>query len=140
MTLGAVAATAKAGQYALQGCNEWKAAQRQDMDEREKLEKQSQQEEGADNRATSGGGGGESSSYSAKGDASEESKEKEKTEEGGRRENIFASFFDMAIGSKYYEGEEESTRENIENVRLVLWFPPSSSSSVDACIIIFCLI
>ena len=40
MTLGAIAATAKAGQYAVQGYNEWKEARDLEMKEQEKLRKE----------------------------------------------------------------------------------------------------
>lgn len=112
MTLGAIAATAKAGQYAVQGYNEWKeeaaaAAQQQqqqkEMEEREKMEQQGKEE--TTFNAEGGNTSGASSSSSGKRDGAQ-GKGDEKTTEG-RRENIFASFFDMAIGSKYYEGESK---------------------------------
>lgn len=111
MTLGAIAATAKAGQYAVQGYNEWKEAaaaqqQQQEMEERGKMEQQGKEgKEDTTFTAEGGNTSGASFSDSRTGDDAQ-SKGEEKTTEG-RRENIFASFFDMAIGSKYYEGEKK---------------------------------
>lgn len=114
LTLGAVAATAKAGQYAVQGYNEWKVAaeeerKRQELEEKKnpkpreeegathKAQDEAEKEEdssGSQSQSTAGGGGG-----------------KAKTET--KRENFFAKFFNLSVGSKYYEGgfEEQMTRK-----------------------------
>lgn len=116
LTLGAVAATAKAGQYAVQGYNEWKVAaeeerKRQELEEKNnpkpkaeeaathKAQDEAKKEDNSNNsqsqQSTAGGGGG-----------------KAKTEET-KRENFFAKFFNLSVGSKYYEGgfEEQMTRK-----------------------------
>ena len=107
LTLGAVAATAKAGQYIVQGYKEFKeaseAAAKEEEERRAKLkaqgidpdaEEKKRQEEASKNNAneetaeSSSGGGGT-----------------EKKAEEGKRENIFAKFFNLSVGSKFYEGE-----------------------------------
>lgn len=114
MTLGAVAATAKAGQYAVEGYNEWKAAQKKEIEEREILERQSKPDGREDEPfTTSEGGSGaagksdSSSSQSGSGSGGGGATTGEGAEKAaeGKRENIFASFFNMAVGTKYYEGE-----------------------------------
>ena len=101
LTLGAVAATAKAGQYAVRAYDEWKASVAEEQKRTEELqdENAAQTEFTAKSREepqdVSGGGS------SADTDTS---REKAKTEEG-KRENFFAKFFNLSVGSKYYEGE-----------------------------------
>ena len=108
MTLGAIAATAKAGQYAVQGYNEWKEGRDLEMKEQEKLRKENNgeeenaQEPGASKSNTNG--------------ASDSSTSTNNTQSSGtneKRENIFAKFFDLSVGSKYYEGgfEDKMTRK-----------------------------
>ncbi|KAL7528531.1 hypothetical protein ACHAXR_002499 [Thalassiosira sp. AJA248-18] len=106
--LGAVAASAKAGQYAVQGYNEWK------------IEQQKREEEEIQNSGAKEEEGGESSSADSKasddasspGGNSDKSTQSGSTKEG-KRENIFANFFNMSVGSKYYEGgfEDKMTRK-----------------------------
>jgi hypothetical protein len=110
LSLGAVAATAKAGQYIVQGYKEWKeaseAAAKEEEERRAELkargidvdvEEKKQREEEAEASAKS-----ESSQQTSSGDAGKKAEE-------GKRENFFAKFFNLSVGSKYYEGERSST-------------------------------
>jgi DnaJ-class molecular chaperone len=111
--LGAVAATAKAGQYASRAYQEYQAS----LPTEEELKKQQEADAAAADKE-----GSKASSKDQKGqDAKQETK---KTE--GKRENIFAKFFDLGVGSKYYEGgfESEMTRRE---AALVLGVRESSS-------------
>eukprot|EP00586_Coscinodiscus_wailesii_P016966 CAMPEP_0172511942 /NCGR_PEP_ID=MMETSP1066-20121228/240507_1 /TAXON_ID=671091 /ORGANISM="Coscinodiscus wailesii, Strain CCMP2513" /LENGTH=261 /DNA_ID=CAMNT_0013291525 /DNA_START=86 /DNA_END=872 /DNA_ORIENTATION=- len=89
MGLGAVALTAKAGQYGVRAYEEWKASQPEVTessrdDSTSKQETTEQQQKSED-------------------DASKKS---------GKKENIFEKWFGLGVGSKYYEGgfEEKMTR------------------------------
>ncbi|KAL7554228.1 hypothetical protein ACHAWF_017641 [Thalassiosira exigua] len=112
LSLGAIAATAKAGQYAVQAYNEWDAQRKVEEEERkargeeeepagaaEEGGKEQQQHQEAES-ASSGGPG--ASSGASSGSAGKE-----------KRENIFASWFNVSVGSKYYEGgfEDQMTRK-----------------------------
>eukprot|EP00956_Cyclotella_meneghiniana_P014841 scaffold22388_cov43-Cyclotella_meneghiniana.AAC.1 len=119
LTLGAIAATAKAGQYVVQGYKEWKAASDAEEEKRkdelkargidpdavneEENEKNTVHSKSGDDANNSNNDGGTKTDSGAKND--------EKSE--GKRENIFAKFFNMSVGSKYYEGgfEETMTRK-----------------------------
>lgn len=110
LALGAVAATAKAGQYAVQGYNEWReardlaAAEEAKRPREEEGDADADAEAGAKDGSAAGGGGADAGA----GGASSSSAGTE-----GKRENIFASWFDMSVGSKYYEGgfEDVMTRK-----------------------------
>lgn len=86
LALGTIAATAKAGQYALQAYEEWKSHQPEEDPNTTKTQ--------------------DTQSASTNTDKSSSSK----TSNGAKRENMFASFFN--VGSKYYEGgfEDKMTR------------------------------
>lgn len=100
--LGAVAAVAKAGQYTVQAYNEWKETQpppeekaaEQDSKMNAEGKQQQQQEKAKENTSSSSSSSGNS------------------TNKEGKRENIFASLFNMSVGSKYYEGgfDDKMTR------------------------------
>lgn len=89
LALGTIAATAKAGQYALQAYEEWKAHQPEEDPNTTKTQ--------------------DTQSSSANADKSSSSSSKTSSN-GAKRENMFASFFN--VGSKYYEGgfEDKMTR------------------------------
>jgi len=120
LAFGALAATAKAGQYAVQGYNEFKesqAAEQKYNDENpqkaeEEADSKPQDEPTAD------------ANDSASGSKSSSSTEKEKE---GKRENVFANFFNMAVGSKYYEGGFEDTMTRKE-AALILGVRESSAA------------
>lgn len=97
LALGTVAATAKAGQYAFQAYEEWKASRPEEDIHTFKTEDKQSSSTKADSNTNS-------SSSSSSG------KEGSKASSGAKRENMFASFFN--VGSKYYEGgfEEKMTR------------------------------
>jgi hypothetical protein len=115
LTLGAVAATAKAGQYALQGYKEWKAAMEREEGERMKQQQEqgldeeessTAQKQAQDESKTDGAAFGRSSTDSSS--SSEGNADKDE-----KRENLFAKFFNLSVGSKYYEGgfEDKMTRK-----------------------------
>ncbi|KAL3765479.1 hypothetical protein ACHAWO_009324 [Cyclotella atomus] len=113
LTFASVAAAAKAGQYVIQGYNEYKAeSQKEELKRREELIAK-----GIDPDKMEEARFDSSSIEEEKVDSSanEESKKKEegtnKKEE--KRENFFAKFFNLSVGSKYYEGgfEETMTRK-----------------------------
>jgi DnaJ homolog subfamily C member 19 len=94
LALGTVAATAKAGQYAFQAYEEWKASRPEEDINTSKAEDPQSSSTNADTNTSSSSSG----------------KEGSKASNGTKRENMFASFFN--VGSKYYEGgfEEKMTR------------------------------
>lgn len=104
LTLASVAATAKAGQYVIQGYNEWKEAREQQQAEAAKEEqikmKDGEQPGTVDTDETASGTMGEEKTDNKAHTGKEESKTKE-----GKRENFFAKFFNLSVGSKFYEGE-----------------------------------
>ena len=110
MTLGAIAATAKAGQYAVQGYNEWKEGRDLEMKEQEKLRKENNGEE--ENAHDAAGGASKSNTNDAS-DSSTSTNNTQSSSTNEKRENIFAKFFDLSVGSKYYEGgfEDKMTRK-----------------------------
>ena len=115
LTFGAVAATAKAGQYAVQGYNEWKRAS-EEAEQAAQKEKEERAAQGLDVDT-----GGEEDKSAEK----EQSQQAQKND--GKRENIFASFFNISVGAKYYEGgfEEQMTRKE---AALILGVRESSAS------------
>ncbi len=111
MTLGAIAATAKAGQYGVEAYREWREGM---VEEKEKREEDGakggstvEKEEGGSSTSTNIGSEGSASSSSSSSSSSRAGVEEEGggAGGGGKRENVFARFFDMSVGSKYYEGE-----------------------------------
>ena len=115
LTLGAVAATAKAGQYAVQGYKEWKVAmeeerKQQELDEKNNPPKQHEEESTshkAQDESKNNDTANDNSSQSTSDSGSKTNAKEEK------RENFFAKFFNLSVGSKYYEGgfEEKMTRK-----------------------------
>lgn len=108
--LGAVAATAKAGQYAARAYQEYQAS----LPTEEELKKQ----QAADAEK-------EGAKTSARDQKGQDANKQEKKADG-KRENVFAKFFNLGVGSKYYEGgfESEMTRRE---AALVLGVRESSS-------------
>jgi len=104
--LGAIAATAKAGQYAVSAYKEWKDSQPEEpedsSDKNQQAEDQQQDQQGNAN-------------------ASSKTSDEKQNE---KRENIFASFFD--VGTNYYEGgfEDQMTKRE---AALILGVRPSST-------------
>lgn len=111
LTLGAVAATAKAGQYAVQGYNEWKVAAEEERKRQELEEKNNPKpkEEEATHKAQDEAKNEDNSSSQSQQSTTGGAKAKQET----KRENFFAKFFNLSVGSKYYEGgfEEQMTRK-----------------------------
>lgn len=114
MGLGAVALTAKAGQYAVQAYEEWKESQpppeeTKDQSKSEDSSKMNSQDKHEDK---------------ANGDGK---KAQENAKNEGKRENIFAKLFNMNVGSKYYEGgfDDKMTRKE---AALILGVRESSTS------------
>jgi len=101
--LGAAAAVAKAGQYAARAFNQYqieaKEAAEAEAQRRKEQGLPSEEEERAQEEAEAAAQGKAEADGKAKG-------------EKGPRENIFNTFFNMGVGSKFYEGgfEEEMTR------------------------------
>ena len=103
MGLGAVALTAKAGQYTIQAYEEWQ------KNRPTIVEEESKQEEDAQNADTTNKESDDSSS-----------------KKEGKKENIFEKWFNLSVGSKYYEGgfEDKMTRRE---AALILGVRESSS-------------
>ncbi|KAL7522577.1 hypothetical protein ACHAWX_007275 [Stephanocyclus meneghinianus] len=120
LTLASIAATAKAGQYAVEGYKQWKEAAQAPADDddtqrpqgnthatedqpQQRDQQQQQQEEEVDSTAHAKG----DSSAAGGADA------KETTNKERPRENFFAKFFNLSVGSKFYEGgfEDKMTRK-----------------------------
>jgi len=118
LSLGAVAATAKAGQYAVQGYNEWKVAAEEERKRQELEEKNNPKPKEEEEANTHHTAQDEANNESASADNSS-SQSQQSTAGGGKaktetkRENFFAKFFNLSVGSKYYEGgfEEQMTRK-----------------------------
>mmetsp|Transcript_35440 Transcript_35440/g.60207 ORF Transcript_35440/g.60207 Transcript_35440/m.60207 type:complete len:266 (+) Transcript_35440:196-993(+) len=106
LTLGAIAATAKAGQYAVKGYEEWKAESAAAAAEQAELDKQQQGKDGNVNNS-------KAEEPSDSGATNEQNTKQQQPPPQGKRENIFASFFNLSVGSKYYEGgfEDVMTRK-----------------------------
>lgn len=124
LTLGAVAATAKAGQYVVQGYNEWKANAEIEEKQRQDEEKQNQ-----DDKANNPGEEAASESPPDEPSANADSASSGNSGSAGKtekRENIFANFFNMSVGSKYYEGGFEDTMTRKE-AALILGVRESSA-------------
>ncbi len=100
LTLGAIAATAKAGQYAVSAYKEMKIAMEEERKLNEKL-KADNPDSGEESTAKSQAGANDEASgdNSKAGGANDGSSANE-----GKRENFFAKFFNLSVGSKYYEG------------------------------------
>uniref|UniRef100_A0A6U3QJ97 J domain-containing protein n=1 Tax=Ditylum brightwellii TaxID=49249 RepID=A0A6U3QJ97_9STRA len=105
--LGAVAATAKAGQYAVRAYEEWKASQPEEPEEKTTEDATFQSKDENDSTKK------------------QETKQEAKKDDG-KRENIFAKFFNMGVGSKYYEGGFEDTMTKRE-AALILGVRESST-------------
>lgn len=90
LILASVAATAKAGQYAVQAYNEWKESQPPAEEKKVEEETTAKMEE----------------------ETEQQQQQNKKTQDTGKRENFFAKFFNMGVGSKYYEGgfEDKMTK------------------------------
>lgn len=106
LTFASVAAAAKAGQYVIQGYNEYKAeSQKEELKRREELIAKGIDPDKIEEEAKFDSSSIEEEKVDSS--ANEESKKKEegtnKKEE--KRENFFAKFFNLSVGSKYYEGE-----------------------------------
>jgi|AntRauTorckE5430_2_1112549.scaffolds.fasta_scaffold19535_1 hypothetical protein len=105
--LGAIAATAKAGQYAAAAYKEWKENQPEEPEEdattnKDQTEDQKGQQQTNSNAKTSD----------------------DKQKQNEKRENVFASFFD--VGTNYYEGGFEDKMTKRE-AALILGVRPSST-------------
>lgn len=111
LSLGAVAATAKAGQYAVQGYKEWKVAMEEERRLQELEEKNNPpKEEDATHKTTQEE---EAKSESSTGSTDQSAGSAGQAKKEAKRENFFAKFFNLSVGSKYYEGgfEEKMTRK-----------------------------
>eukprot|EP00569_Conticribra_weissflogii_P000397 CAMPEP_0171357366 /NCGR_PEP_ID=MMETSP0878-20121228/46205_1 /TAXON_ID=67004 /ORGANISM="Thalassiosira weissflogii, Strain CCMP1336" /LENGTH=290 /DNA_ID=CAMNT_0011863409 /DNA_START=52 /DNA_END=924 /DNA_ORIENTATION=- len=109
LTLGAIAATAKAGQYAVSAYKEMKIAMEEERKMNEKLRAENT-DLGEESTAKSQAGANEDSSG---GDSKASGANAGSGTKEGKRENFFAKFFNLSVGSKYYEGgfEEQMTRK-----------------------------
>eukprot|EP00568_Trieres_chinensis_P002492 CAMPEP_0183300600 /NCGR_PEP_ID=MMETSP0160_2-20130417/6968_1 /TAXON_ID=2839 ORGANISM="Odontella Sinensis, Strain Grunow 1884" /NCGR_SAMPLE_ID=MMETSP0160_2 /ASSEMBLY_ACC=CAM_ASM_000250 /LENGTH=252 /DNA_ID=CAMNT_0025463045 /DNA_START=117 /DNA_END=875 /DNA_ORIENTATION=- len=114
LSLGAVAALAKAGQLSVRAYKEWK---------------DSLPEVPAEDEKTEAGNEGAAEGAQAKSEDQAKAEEPKGKAGGaeGKRENFFAKFFNMGVGSKYYEGgfEEKMTRRE---AALILGVRESSSA------------
>lgn len=108
--LGAIAAAAKAGQYAVVGYNEWKSNQPEEPVIEKNKEAAAEDATGAQQKAS--------------GDKPDEKTDKKTGEK--KRENFFAKFFNLSVGSKYYEGGFEDTMTRRE-AALILGVRESST-------------
>jgi hypothetical protein len=122
LTLGAVAATAKAGQYVVQGYKEWTEASQAAAEEEEKRKAELKaqgidvdEQQKQDEESTANAQGEESANQQSKagGDAGKKGKEQP-------RENFFAKFFNLSVGSKYYEGAFDHVQLNPWSVQQFL--------------------
>lgn len=95
LSLSAMAATAKAGQYIIRAYEQWKLSQPEKPPIASEPDTSSTKDENMTNDENKTGG------------SSTKSKEEE-----GKRENIFQTLFNIGVGSKFYEGgfEEKMTR------------------------------
>merc|ERR1712232_856057 len=107
MGLGAVALTAKAGQYTIQAYEEWKKNRPAIVEEEESKPEQEEQSENTTKSDT-------------------KQQEQQQQSEGGKKENIFEKWFNLSVGSKYYEGGFEDKMTRIE-AALILGVRESSS-------------
>eukprot|EP01082_Thalassiosira_pseudonana_P015938 g14479.t1 g14479 contig9:1922505-1923243(-) len=116
LSLGAIAATAKAGQYAVQGYNEYRASVAEEEKRNEEL-RAANKAAGIEDEETTAKAQGEDA---AGDDSADEKASTSDSNAGARgkakdapRENFFAKFFNLSVGSKYYEGgfEEQMTRK-----------------------------
>ena len=111
--LSAIAVTAKAGQYAIKA---WKEYQSNLPEESAEEKSQDSSESSSQSNATNGDSkSGTSSSSSSSSESQSE-----------KRENIFAKYFDLGVGSKYYEGGFEDTMTRRE-AALILGVRESST-------------
>jgi len=102
LALGSIALTAKAGQYALQAVNSWKESQPAPPAD------EAAESTTNDSSTTTTTTGDESADTSSKGTTTD----KKKPEGAAARENIFEKYFNLGVGSKYYDGgfEDKMTR------------------------------
>jgi len=101
LALGSVALTAKAGQYAMKAYNEWKKSQPSPPAEGDA--------EPTNNESTTDS----TTTENADTDTSKNTTDKKKPDATtGSRENIFQKYFNLGVGSKYYDGgfEDKMTR------------------------------
>ena len=99
LSLSAIAATAKAGQYMVRAYDQWKISQPEKppspTKEEDEASSSTQQQSAQENIKTK-----------------HSKRDNEEEEEEGKRENIFQTLFNLGVGSKFYEGgfEEKMTR------------------------------
>jgi len=96
-------------QYAVEGYKEWQAAREAEEKELEELRKANpdafKEEEENVNKSR---------------DSSNNESSQSTNEDDGKRENIFSKFFDMSVGSKYYEGGfEDKVSKHISEVWII---------------------
>lgn len=104
--LGAISAGSYAASSALTAYNEWKASLPDPPPEKEKAESVKEEE-----------------------NTKQQKEQAQKQEEsGGKRENIFAKWFGVGVGSKYWEGGFEETMTRRE-AALILGIRESSSTA-----------
>lgn len=112
--LGAISALSYAGSSAVKAYNEYKASLPSE-EELEEMRKQQEKEAGAQQEEQQQQQEAQASSKSSK-------------EEGGKRENVFAQWFGVGVGAKYYEGGFEETMTRRE-AALILGVRESSPAS-----------
>jgi len=112
--LGAMAATAKAGQYAVSAYREWKENQPEEPEETI----------GSKNQDGDGDGDGDQQQQ-AKAKTNTNTKTSNNEKQNEKRENIFSSLFN--VGTKYYEGGFEDKMTKGE-AALILGVRPSSTA------------
>jgi DnaJ homolog subfamily C member 19 len=109
--LGAVSALAYAGSSAAKAYNEYKASLPTE-EEMEEIRKQQEKESEAERQQRE----------------AQEAAKKEQEKKAGKRENIFAKWFGVGVGAKYYEGGFEETMTRRE-AALILGVRESSPAS-----------
>ena len=115
LSLGAATALAKAGQLTVRAYKEWKESQPTAEEEAKIVEEAKRAEEA------------ESGQAQAKDQSEAQAKEKQKANgKEEKRENIFAKFFDLGVGAKYYEGGFED-KMNRREAALILGVRESST-------------
>jgi hypothetical protein len=103
LSLASIAATAKAGQYVIQGYNEYKAEREREEKERREEMMSKGLDPDADVTAEKFDDAQVNEEKKEESSKQQEGAKREKKEE--KRENFFAKFFNLSVGSKYYEGE-----------------------------------
>ena len=109
--LGAVSALAYAGSSAVKAYNEYKASLPSE-EEMEEIRKQQEKESEAERQQRE----------------AQAAAKKEQEKKSGKRENIFAKWFGVGVGAKYYEGGFEETMTRRE-AALILGVRESSPAS-----------